>query len=274
MNSFHKEEGAATPHSSSRFFLKKAANTKVNRLINFQLGLVVALLLVYISIEMTTLKREPVMAPVATKSIILEPAMGEYKIVENKPKVIKQKITKPVPPKTTPIKKIDISKPPVIDDSADLSFKDLMNQLTVVDRGADDPVVDLPAVSGSKNNSAPVNTNINGVMEVPLFPGCDASMNREERIDCLNQKMGRFVQRKFDAKRSGNLETGTQVRISVVFTIGTDGLPKDIQVKAPNDELAKEARRVINRLPVMVPGKNNGAAVNVTYVLPIVYNLQ
>lgn len=272
MNSFQKEGGAATPQSSNRLQLKNATKTKVNRLVNFQLGLIVALVLVYISIEITTATEERIYVPTTTKTMSLEATMGEYRIVENRPK--QKQVSKPATPKAAPTKKFDLSKPPVIDDTTDDSLSDQIDQLIPVDNGQDDPVVDLPTVDGTAKNTPPANSHINMVMEVPLFPGCSPSMNREERIDCLNKKMTRFVQRKFDARHSGNLESGSQVRISVVFTIGTDGLPTNIQVKAPNKELEKEALSVIRRLPEMVPGKNNGSAVNVTYVLPIVYQLQ
>jgi protein TonB len=36
------------------------------------------------------------------------------------------------------------------------------------------------------------------VSEVPLFPGCSASLDSKERISCLNEKMARYIQRKFD----------------------------------------------------------------------------
>jgi protein TonB len=59
------------------------------------------------------------------------------------------------------------------------------------------------------------------------------------------------------------------VKIAVVFTIGTDGLPRDIQVKAPNKDLEEEALKVISNLPQMTPGKIDNMPVNVTYSLPI-----
>jgi protein TonB len=271
MNNFKKEDGAATPQFLNRLQLKNAAKTKVNRLINFQLGLIVALALVYLAIEISTVEYEKEYTPATSKTMTLESTMGEYRIVENKP--VQKKVTEPAKPKTV-VKKFDISKAPVIDDTQpEVDMKELMDQLVPIDTGESDPVVDLPAVKTSSKNSSPATTHINGVMEVPLFPGCDPSLDRDDRIKCLNEKMTRFVQRKFDATQSGNLDTGSTVRITVVFTIGTNGLPMDLKIKAPNKQLEDEARRTINRLPEMTPGKNNGAAVNVTYVLPIVYKL-
>ena len=271
MNNIKKEDGAATPQPLNRLQLKNAAKTKVNRLINFQLGLIVALALVYLAIEISTIEYEKVYAPTTSKTFSVESTMGEYRIVENKP--VQKKVVKQSKPKTV-VKKFDISKAPVIDDTQpEVDMKELMDQLLTTDTGESEPVVDVPAANAGNENTTPATTHINGVMEVPLFPGCDPSLGREDRIKCLNEKMTRFVQRKFDATQSGNVQSGTTVRITVVFTIGINGLPMNIQIKAPNKQLEDEARRTIDRLPEMTPGKNNGAAVNVTYVLPIVYKL-
>ena len=48
----------------------------------------------------------------------------------------------------------------------------------------------------------------------------------------------------------------------------------NIKVRAPHLELEKEAERVINMLPKVLPGKQADKAVNVTFFLPILFNIK
>ncbi len=212
MKSFNNEKGAATPDSPSRFQLKEQTKTKVNPLMNFQLGLIAALFFMYVAIEITTQKFEKVFPAVTiTETLPIESYVGEFTVVENQPKLEKQKVVKAViPPVKLP--QPDISLPPVIDDNAvDNSLTDSIDALVPVDTGKGESVVDVPAAKGSPVKSeAPKNSHINGVSEVPLFPGCDVSLDRTERIECLNEKMSRFVQRRFDADLRKTLRVETQ----------------------------------------------------------------
>ena len=44
--------------------------------------------------------------------------------------------------------------------------------------------------------------------------------------------------------------------------------------RAPHARLEKEAKRVVGLLPKMIPGKQRGRPVNVTYMLPISFNVE
>ena len=61
------------------------------------------------------------------------------------------------------------------------------------------------------------------------------------------------------------------VRVIVQFKIDETGNIRDIRAKAPVPELEEEAKRVVNSLPQMTPGKQRGKAVGVVYSLPIVF---
>ena len=67
--------------------------------------------------------------------------------------------------------------------------------------------------------------------------------------------------------------TGKQ-RIFALFTIDKNGLVTDIIIKAPHKKLEKEALRVIEKLPEMIPGKQRKRAVAVKYTLPIVFQIE
>lgn len=271
MNNFNTR-GAATSQGYDRIALKKSVNTKVNRTINFLLGLLLALLTVYLIMELNSQIIEKKAVTYNLKQLPLEENVTPYRIIKNEPKPQK-KIQKKQKPVLKQDEKFDIAKTPVIDNTVEVDFDDLLAALEPTDDPIAEPVNASPSDNTIAADDTPATSHLNFVSEVPLFPGCSSKMDRAERIDCLNSKMGRFVQRRFDSSMANELGGLETVKISVLFTIGVDGLPKDIQIKAPNEKLEKEARRVISRLPQMTPGKMNGAPVNVTYSLPIVYRV-
>ena len=63
-------------------------------------------------------------------------------------------------------------------------------------------------------------------------------------------------------------------KIYVKFKILKTGKIEILGVRAPHKKLAKEARRVVNKLPKMIPGKQKGKPVNVTYMLPIIFTIE
>jgi protein TonB len=112
------------------------------------------------------------------------------------------------------------------------------------------------------------------VQEVPVYPGCENRTNEEKKA-CLNKSMQNFVTTEFDSNLVKNLglEPGNK-RIFALFKIDIDGNVVDIRVRAPHKDLEKEAIRTIQNLPQMQPGKSEGKAVGVKYVLPIVFKVE
>ena len=111
------------------------------------------------------------------------------------------------------------------------------------------------------------------VERVPTFPGCKG--NNEQLKKCLNEKIGRFVSKHFNADIAEDLGlSGERARIITMFTIDKNGQITDIKTRSKYKDLEKEARRVIQKLPKMQPGKQRDRAVNVTYTLPIVFNVE
>ncbi|WP_124978824.1 energy transducer TonB [Nonlabens xiamenensis] len=274
MNTSIQNNDAATSKTTRRQD-KKSVNTKVNNVINFQIGLIAALVAAFLIIEMNTaISNDSFIPKPKTKTLTVEPYVGAFTIVPNEP--VKVEPAKPQPNNDQPQPKIDKVLPPVpvdddqiIDDQPAQDDHPNSKPLVNSDHSTDSAGTDAP-VSAPK---APSNSLIATVHEVPLFPGCSAGLDRAGRIDCLNKKMARFVQRKFDTSLGDNIDKDL-VKITVQFTIGVDGLPKDILVRAPNADLEKEARKVISNLPKMTPGKVDGAAVNVTYTLPINFKVE
>jgi len=67
---------------------------------------------------------------------------------------------------------------------------------------------------------------------------------------------------------------GIQGRVNVMFVIDKDGSITDINMRGPNANLEKEAKRIISKLPKMTPGKQRGTAVKVPFAIPITFKLQ
>jgi len=110
------------------------------------------------------------------------------------------------------------------------------------------------------------------VEQVPAFPGCKG--NNEQLKKCLNEKIRRFISKKFNTDIAQDLGlSGERVKILTQFTIDTKGNIIDIKTRSKYKDLEKEARRVIKKLPKMTPGKQRFKPVKVTYTLPIIFNV-
>ena len=70
-------------------------------------------------------------------------------------------------------------------------------------------------------------------------------------------------------------DTCAQGRVVVNFVVERDGSITEPQiVKSVCQALDEEALRVVNAMPKWMPGKQNGNAVRVKYVLPITFRLK
>lgn len=70
-------------------------------------------------------------------------------------------------------------------------------------------------------------------------------------------------------------DTCAQGRVVVSFVVERDGsITEPKVVSSVSQALDKEALRVVNAMPKWMPGKQNGNAVRVKYVLPITFRLK
>jgi hypothetical protein len=105
------------------------------------------------------------------------------------------------------------------------------------------------------------------VDQVPIYPGCE---DAEDQKVCMVEKITKFVNSNFDTSLSKNLglEAGKK-RIYVQFKVDKTGKIVDVKARGPHETLETEAVRVVNGLPTMKPGEQNGEKVSVKYTLPI-----
>jgi protein TonB len=110
------------------------------------------------------------------------------------------------------------------------------------------------------------------IEDVPLFPGCER-VAKSKRRQCFQEQMNKHIVKNFRYPEIAQ-EMGIQGRVFVMFTIGKDGNISGIKTRGPDKNLEKEAKRIIDKLPKMTPGKQRGRPVRVPFSIPIQFKLQ
>ena len=113
------------------------------------------------------------------------------------------------------------------------------------------------------------------VLEIaPIYPGCDISASIEAKKTCFSNNINKLVGQNFNLKLGKSLGLKGRYKIISQFVINKSGEITDIKVRAPHPELEMETKRVINLIPQLQPGKQDGKPVNVAFTLPIQFNIQ
>ena len=108
----------------------------------------------------------------------------------------------------------------------------------------------------------------------PIYPGCESEGTSEGIRKCLSMNVSRFVNKNFDMKLVDQSGLKGRQKIFAKFVIDKSGSVTDIDVRAPSPDLASHVEDILNLLPTMVkPGMKDDKPVDVTYTLPIVFQL-
>lgn len=105
----------------------------------------------------------------------------------------------------------------------------------------------------------------------PRYPGCKEKSEKEYK-KCFNAKIKKFVAKKFNTNIETNL-SGKQ-RVNVQFEVDKYGDIINIKARASHKRIEKEAIKVIKKLPKMEPGKQRNRPVGVKYNLPIILHIE
>lgn len=98
------------------------------------------------------------------------------------------------------------------------------------------------------------------VEEKPQFPGGEEAMYKYIREHLVYPYVA--------------LETGTQGRVFIQFVVSKTGEITDVTIaRGISDACDKEALRVVKSMPRWIPGKQNGRAVSVYFVVPILFQI-
>lgn len=242
---------------------KHDVNLQKNSTLYFQIGLIVCLLATYGLLEMrfqtAILTNNNTLVDLVDN---VEPHVTDFKIykapVIEKKTEAKKKMVLTVDPKiidndTPDLKELDIITP----DQKPTTNKPFdANTINVETEPVDAPIVDFISIES-----------------VPIYPGCENKKTNPERRQCMSDKLSKFIQTKFDPNLAADLGlTGIQ-KIQTQFTIDKTGRIIDIKTRALHSKLEQEAKRVINSIPEMKPGKQRDKPVGVRYTLPIKFQV-
>jgi len=222
-----------------------------------QLGLVLSLFIAYLLIQNKTLDSQIAMLSNQDRQLIDETEqLIDIKIEQPK---LQQK-----PPKKVIIDVIDQVKD-------DIDIDETVIDVVDVDTPVD--ISEIIDVKPDEEFNPEDEVDYVFLEEAPLFPGCKGT--NEERKACFSKQISKYINRKFNAGLAEELglTPGVQ-RIFTLFKIDKNGNIVDIQARAPHKKLKEEAIRVINLLPKMEPGKQQGKPVKVRYSMPIVFKIE
>lgn len=131
--------------------------------------------------------------------------------------------------------------------------------------------VEVQRLKGSTSGAGDVPFSV--IEEVPVFPGCEDLASNDARKECMSNKVREFMNENFNTSLGKELGLEGVNRVYVQFKIAKDGSVEVLGARAPHPALQEEAKRVVNLLPIMTPGKQNGQEVGVLYTLPITFKV-
>ncbi|PKH49730.1 hypothetical protein CXF68_03030 [Tenacibaculum sp. Bg11-29] len=148
------------------------------------------------------------------------------------------------------------------------------------------PVIDLrineaPTITTGEKKETPKSikpiegpVSINNVQNRPVFKGCEG-LSEEDNRKCFEKKIKKHVQRYFDAEIAQDLGLRSgKYKIFTQFIINKSGVISDVKIRAPHKRLTKETNKVVSKIPKFIPGKQNNKPVKVKYTLPITFKVE
>jgi protein TonB len=110
------------------------------------------------------------------------------------------------------------------------------------------------------------------IEQVPLFEECK-TIPKEKQRDCFQEMMMSHIKKHFYYPEEAQ-ENKIQGRVVIRFIIEKDGSINEITSRGPNILLEDAATNVIKKMPKMIPGKQRGKPVRVSYTVPITFRLE
>ncbi|MDH3321629.1 MAG: energy transducer TonB [Flavobacteriaceae bacterium] len=218
----------------------------------FQLGLVLALLTIYLALEWKSVDR----TINEFNQVIFEPEeILDIPITE---RIIE---IKPPPPPPAP-EKIEIvaDKEEIIETVLESTETDQSEEIIVEELDQIEEIIEEEVVE--KDIPFAI------IEEPPVYPGCKGS--KEQKKKCLQDKISAHVNKNFKTELAQDLGLAPgKKKVYVQFRIDKNGDIINVQARGPHKRLEKEAMRVIELLPQMTPGKQRTKPVRVSYTLPI-----
>ncbi len=166
--------------------------------------------------------------------------------------------------------------PPVIPDVIDVIKDDSQvkeDEIEPTEISLED-IVEPEDIIEPTPNEDPETVPFTLIEDVPIFPGCENLKDNTERKTCMSEKITSYVNKNFNKELGSELGLTGVNRINILFQIDTNGNIVNIQARTPHPKLEEEAKKLIEALPKMQPGKQRGKPVKVNYALPIIFQVQ
>ena len=110
------------------------------------------------------------------------------------------------------------------------------------------------------------------IEDKPMFEACK-NQPKDKQFQCFKENLDKHVSKNFVYPPAA-LEMGIQGKVNVSFRINTDGSITILGVRGTDKLLEAEARRIIEKLPKLIPGRQRGKPTPVTFAYPINFKLQ
>ena len=257
MNDSQNRETSAL-QSGNRTTSKHDVNLRQNNVVYFQVGLIVALVLAILILEIKSPVlnyQTPPLEDVATLSIDdwNQPFVEE---VKEKPVTKITETSKLLPPEV-----VDDLTPETLE-LPDFDFVEPTEGEIDMDALVPVPEKEIETF------------NVMAVEIVPIYPGCEGFKSNAERKTCLQQKLNALIGKNFDTSLGDEYGLSGMNKVDVQFTIDEFGNVVNLKTRASHPALEKEAERVMGKVPQMKPGKQQGKNVRVMYYQPIKFKIQ
>ena len=229
--------------------IKKSAkaNLENKKLLFTEIGLIIALVVVYIAFDWSTSDKQV--------SVFEETA----EVVEAEEMIPITQETPPPPPTAAPKIPILSDQIDIVDDEIQVDDNLFMNLEDDASMGVEImDYVETVEEEVVEEEAIPFQF----VEEKPSFMGGDANA------------FSKWVNERLVYPEIAK-ENGVSGRVTLQFTVNTDGTVSNIKVlRGVDPSLDKEAVRVVSMSPKWTPGKRRDRAVKVTYTFPVIFQLR
>jgi protein TonB len=228
-----------------------------NSSIYFAVGLALMLAVTYMSINYKTYDK----SDIAIDSLNLDDELDE------EVPITEQIVTPPPPPPPPPAAPEIIE---VVEDEEEIEETVIESTETEMDT----EIMEVEEVEVEEIEED-IEVPFSVIENVAVFPGCEKKKGNSAKKACMNEKVNKFINKKFNTDLASDLGLPPgRKRIFVQFKVDKSGNITSIGARGPHPGLEKEAKRVIGLLPKMKPGKQRGKPVVMPFSIPIVFQVQ
>ena len=223
------------------------ANLENKKLLFLEIGLIISLAVVYFAFEWTTKEKQTV------------EAFEETQVIVETEEMVPITQETPPPPPSAPSIPVLSDQIDIVDDEIQVDDDLFMNLEDQADLAVDvkDYVAEVEE-EVVEDDAIPFML----VEEKPSFMGGDANV------------FSKWVNERLEYPEIAK-ENGVQGRVTLQFTVNTDGSVSNVKVlRGVDPSLDKEAVRVVSMSPKWTPGKQRDRAVKVTYTFPVIFQLR